>query len=188
MSRMLGHGTDGAVWQSTSNTAVKVLELLRNYNIELECYQRLESEGVNHLKGFAVPQLLGFNRELLVIEMRIVTPPFILDFAKAWLDVPPDFSPEVLEDWERDGWSVSKPTGQRSSRCWQIWSVTASTTTVPSPRTSGSTSELRRFGDGAKRLSFRPHVGDARAARPALGPGRQPNGRRTAGHATPLAS
>jgi hypothetical protein len=47
--------------------------------------------------------LLGFNDDLWAIELRIVTPPYILDFAKAWLDMPPDYSDETMADWETDG-------------------------------------------------------------------------------------
>jgi hypothetical protein len=50
-----------------------------------------------------MPELMGFNDDLSVIEMRIVTPPFILDFAKAWLDRPADFTPEQMEDWDQEG-------------------------------------------------------------------------------------
>jgi hypothetical protein len=35
---------------------------------------------------------------LLVIEMTIVQPPFLLDFAQSQLDRPPDF-PEGLDEW-----------------------------------------------------------------------------------------
>ena len=35
--------------------------------------------------------------------MGIVAPPFILDFAKAWVDRPADYSPEVMEDYAAKG-------------------------------------------------------------------------------------
>jgi len=34
-----------------------------------------------------------------VIELEIVERPFVLDFAKATIDAPPDFSPEVMQEW-----------------------------------------------------------------------------------------
>jgi hypothetical protein len=46
---------------------------------------------------------------LQVIEMTFVTPPFLLDFGKTYLDFPPDFSPEVLADWERERRSLFEP-------------------------------------------------------------------------------
>lgn len=50
-----------------------------------------------------MPRLRGFDHRLQVIEMGIVAPPFILDFAKAWLDRPADYSPEVMEDYAAKG-------------------------------------------------------------------------------------
>ncbi|MGA2248407.1 MAG: hypothetical protein ABSH48_25850 [Verrucomicrobiota bacterium] len=37
---------------------------------------------------------------LRVIEMSVVTRPFVLDFAGAYLDAPPGFSDEIWNDWE----------------------------------------------------------------------------------------
>ncbi len=37
----------------------------------------------------------------MVIEMSIVTRPFVLDFAGAYLDAMPAFSEEIWADWER---------------------------------------------------------------------------------------
>ncbi len=78
------------------------MELEKNYSIELECYQRLKAANVVSLQGFAVPQLIASNDRLLIIEMRIVTAPYILDFAKSHLDARPDFSNETWEEWEQD--------------------------------------------------------------------------------------
>lgn len=50
-----------------------------------------------------MPQLVDFNDNLLVLEIGIVTPPFILDFAKSWIDRQPDFTEETLADWEAAG-------------------------------------------------------------------------------------
>lgn len=46
--------------------------------------------------------MLGSNDELWVIEMTVVTPPYLLDFAGVKLDEPPDFSEEVMADWEME--------------------------------------------------------------------------------------
>ncbi len=46
---------------------------------------------------------MGNDDGLLVLEMRLVTPPFLLDFGKAHLDQCTDFPPEVMEDWEVEG-------------------------------------------------------------------------------------
>ena len=52
--------------------------------------------------GLNVPQLLRIDQEFRAIEMTIVRPPFLLDFADALLDEPPDFSEDVLRQWEED--------------------------------------------------------------------------------------
>ena len=51
-----------------------------------------------------MPQLLRCDDALLAIEMTIVPPPFVLDFAGAWLDWPPEFSDEVWTE-RREKWA-----------------------------------------------------------------------------------
>ena len=34
--------------------------------------------------------------------MDIVSPPYLLDFGKSYLDRKPDFSPEVWQQWQQD--------------------------------------------------------------------------------------
>ena len=46
-----------------------------------------------------VPQLVNFDDRLLVIEMTIVSLPFVLGFGGAYLDRPADYTPEVWADW-----------------------------------------------------------------------------------------
>ncbi|HTQ37925.1 MAG TPA: hypothetical protein VMJ32_02795 [Pirellulales bacterium] len=99
----LGHGTDGSVWKSSRKTAVKALFHSLNYTKERICYQRFADAGITKLLNFSVPQLVGFNDELQVVEMKLVNAPFILDFAKAYIDQPPEFSAEVWRDWEQQG-------------------------------------------------------------------------------------
>ncbi len=55
------------------------------------------------IEGFSVPQLHGFDDRLWVIEMGIVTAPYILDFAKCWLDFPADYTAETMADWDEEG-------------------------------------------------------------------------------------
>lgn len=104
--KLIGYGSDGTVWKSSRNTAVKALRHTEGYTKELECYKRLMAEGVTEIRGFSVPQLIGSDQELQVIEMKIVTPPYILDFAKVYFDTPPDFSAETWAYWndERAEW------------------------------------------------------------------------------------
>lgn len=97
--RPLGSGIDGRVWPTSHDTAVKVFERQHNYLLERESYQRLRAANVTKLRGFAVPELLDFDDELLVIEITIVSPPFILDFGKVHFDRRPEFSAETLAEW-----------------------------------------------------------------------------------------
>lgn len=99
---LLGFGQDGYVWKSNRKTAVKAIERQSNYISELTCYQRFKEHGITKLHGLSIPQLIDHDDELQVVEMRIVTAPYLLDFAKAWIDKPADFSDETLQTWEQD--------------------------------------------------------------------------------------
>jgi hypothetical protein len=121
----LGFGTDGCVWKTSRKSAVKVFEREANYQRERDCYQRLKSRGMVQIGCFEIPRLMDCDDELLVVEMGIVAPPFLLDFAKAYLDRPPDFSPEVMAEWEEqqvewhamidgDGYLKPAPRGSRA--------------------------------------------------------------------------
>jgi hypothetical protein len=35
--------------------------------------------------------------------MRLVTPPYLIDFGKAYLDSAPEFPVETMEEWEQEG-------------------------------------------------------------------------------------
>lgn len=100
ITRFLGDGNDGAAWETDRNSAVKVIERLDSYLRERDVYLRLQDRGVTDIKGFAVPQLIDCDDTLQVVEMTIVFPPYVLDFAKSYVDRPPDFSPEVLAETE----------------------------------------------------------------------------------------
>ncbi len=66
----LGAGTDGTVWQSTSGTAIKSFERAKNFRDELTCYRRFEKRSITQIRGFAVPELEGFDEKLLVVENK----------------------------------------------------------------------------------------------------------------------
>lgn len=87
----LGFGTDGSVWRTSRRTAVKGLYLEQTFSREVTAYQRLAECGLNTLHGLAIPELLGNESDLLVIEMTILRPPFLLDFGKAYVDRPPPY-------------------------------------------------------------------------------------------------
>lgn len=82
-----------------------------SYLSELECYRRLQNQGIRHLGEFDVPRLEGFDDDLMVIEMSIVRPPFLLDFGKVYLDQAPEYwsDPEVVAAWNADKEEIFGP-------------------------------------------------------------------------------
>ncbi|MDX1946784.1 MAG: hypothetical protein SFU86_15390 [Pirellulaceae bacterium] len=70
------------------------------YLRERECYRRLLTHDVVKLAQFRVPELVDFDNSLWVVEMTLVTPPCILDFGKAYVDYPPDYSTKTLAEAE----------------------------------------------------------------------------------------
>lgn len=100
--RQLGAGLDGVVIATTRRTAVKGFLYERHYLNELAVYRRLQERHIRNVAGFAVPQFIGHHDELLVVEMEIVNPSFVVDFAGAYLDRRPPFSEEEWEVWEAE--------------------------------------------------------------------------------------
>ena len=102
-----GSGKDGIVLIAKrkgkpAESAIKVLRWTEAFEREKRVYERLKKEAVASVLGFNVPQLLGYDDELLVIEMTIVKRPFVLDFAAAYLDVRPEFPQDVWTEWEAE--------------------------------------------------------------------------------------
>lgn len=107
LGKALGSGVHGSVFAAESQSrsgrsAVKVHEHEAPYRRERDVYLRLKQLQLTEIRGSAIPELLDFHDQFLVLEMTVVTRPFVLDFAGAYLDRPPDFSPEVLADWLTD--------------------------------------------------------------------------------------
>ena len=96
----LGHGIDGNVWQTSRQSALKVFAREDTYQRERDCYRRLFENDVSILAGFDVPELKDYSNLLLAIEMSVVSPPCILDFGKAYVDSPPEYSAEALAEAE----------------------------------------------------------------------------------------
>ncbi|GAA5504956.1 hypothetical protein [Novipirellula caenicola] len=103
----LGTGTQGTVFTAQSPRhptfyAVKFHLRKVAYEREVGVYLRLQDLEVTEVCGHQVPQLLAYDDELLTIEMTTVSPPFCLDFGGAYLDQPPDYTPEVWRDWREE--------------------------------------------------------------------------------------
>jgi len=100
----LGFGVHGTVTAAQDKTkpgffAIKFHREERPFERECRVYQRLREEQTTRILGFNVPQLLRIDEEFRAIEMTIVRPPFLLDFADARLDEASDFSEDVLRQW-----------------------------------------------------------------------------------------
>ena len=52
------------------------------YAAERDVYPRLAENNVWEVLGHAIPLMIAWSNKLLVIEMTIVSPPYLLDFAK----------------------------------------------------------------------------------------------------------
>jgi hypothetical protein len=80
----LGEGKDGRVFNTTRDTAVKFCFDQETYARELRAYVLLTAKNIESIFGFQIPLLENFDDALLAIEMSVVTPPFLLDFAAAY--------------------------------------------------------------------------------------------------------
>ncbi len=111
LTELLGEGSDGEVWATNRNSAVKAFKYDFGYENERDSYGRLAEYGVtSEIAGFWIPKMLGFDDDLMVIEMDLMQkPPYIIDFAKVRLNFGPDFSEETLAENEAHGqWLFGK--------------------------------------------------------------------------------
>lgn len=92
----LGNGTDGIVFATDRNSAIKVLESAAGYSRELRAYQRLKELGIGLVDGLAIPSLVDHDDQFLIVEMDIVQPPYLIDFGKAYTDESPPFDEDQL--------------------------------------------------------------------------------------------
>jgi len=83
-------------------SAVKACHSEIEYTRERDVYFRLQECNLTTIRSCKVPELLEFDDDLWIIEMTIVTRPFCLDFGGAYLEKPPDFSEEVMADWQAE--------------------------------------------------------------------------------------
>lgn len=107
LTERLGFRIHGIVHVVESNakpgrTAIKVHREMDPFLRECLVYERLSAARVTSIMDFHVPERLRIDDELRVLEMTIVTRPFLLDFAGAYLDFKPSFPDEVWADWEAE--------------------------------------------------------------------------------------
>jgi hypothetical protein len=105
LAERLGFGIHGIIYVAESKStggkrAVKAHREAESFRRELSIYRRLQEAHISEILGFNVPQLIYADEALYVIEMSIVTRPFVLDFAGAYLGAAPEFSDEIWAEWE----------------------------------------------------------------------------------------
>ena len=103
----LGYGIHGSVHVVEGKvkgrqSAIKAHRNTEFYRRELAAYELLTRAEVTEVLGFHVPQFIRADAELEVVEMSIVTRPFVLDFAGAYVGALPDFPEEVWTEWEAE--------------------------------------------------------------------------------------
>ena len=97
----LGFGFDGEIFLTNLNTAVKFFKEREKFSRERAAYEILSKCGVTCVLAHEVPQLRRADGELMAIEMTLVRPPFLLDFASAHPESEvPDFPEEVWAEWQ----------------------------------------------------------------------------------------
>jgi len=97
--RELGAGYDGSVFATDRMTAIKSFEFTRLFERERDIYLRLFELRLTEVEDCTIPELIDYDDKLLIVEMQIVQPPFVLDFAGAYLDTPPDYPDDVYTEW-----------------------------------------------------------------------------------------
>jgi hypothetical protein len=99
IEKTLGAGWDGIVQATNRTTAIKSFRHPQLYRQERDVYLRFEEKGFVSANEFHVPRLIEYDDNLQIVEMTIVTPPYIVDFAGAQLDRKNEFPPDVMANW-----------------------------------------------------------------------------------------
>lgn len=120
----LGDGKDGLVLATAERHAVKFFHDELLFHRELRAYQILRRRDIQTLNGFQIPKLIRSDESFRAIEMTIVQPPFLLDFASAYTlqeYAHFGFSQEVLDEREahwaeifEDKWPIARELAMRS--------------------------------------------------------------------------
>ena len=106
LGEVLGFGIHGIAFvlqseEENGQTALKIHTARGPYLRERDVYERLRECGISKILHCHVPHLFRCDDRFFALEMTIVSPPFVLDFAGAWLDFPPEFSEEVWQEQTR---------------------------------------------------------------------------------------
>lgn len=90
LSQEIGYGTQGIVFKTAHNTAIKIYDLMDGYLRERDVYKRLKERGIQSIRGMSIPRIEKWEDTLYILEMSIVHVPCVLDFGGAYLDNRPD--------------------------------------------------------------------------------------------------
>lgn len=102
IANRLGFGTQGMVFRTERNTAIKVYDRPEGFARERDVYCRLRDRKIDSIRGLTIPRIRSWNNELLVFEMSVVHVPCIIDFGSTYLDECPE---HLLRDEE---WHAEK--------------------------------------------------------------------------------
>lgn len=86
----LGFGTQGMVFLTKRNSAIKVYSLRQGYERERDVYKRLLDRNIKSIRGLTIPRIKNWDDALYIFEMSVVHVPCILDFGGAYLDKQPE--------------------------------------------------------------------------------------------------
>ena len=144
LGERLGFGIHGSVHVvehkiKGDKSAIKSHRTPEFYLRERAAYDRLSRASVTEVLGFHVPQFIRADDELQVVEMTIVTRPFVLDFAGAYVGAPPEFSEDVWAEWEAEKreqfgarWTTVRAV-MKAFEGWRIYLLDVSPTNIAFP-------------------------------------------------------
>lgn len=127
----LGFGVHGIVFVAEGiakdgQSAVKVHVQQSAYRRERDVYLRLLELSIFKIRGCKVPELRYFDDHLMVLEMTIVTRPYVLDFGGAYLENVPVFSDDVMADYlaeKREQFGEDWPEAQAILRILESYGI-----------------------------------------------------------------
>lgn len=102
LATQIGFGYDGLVVKTDEQTAIKGFKHQELYRKERDVYLRLHNLELFEVRGASIPHVFTNDDDLWCIEMEIVSPQFVLEFAGAYLDTPPDYPEVVLAAWREE--------------------------------------------------------------------------------------
>ncbi len=75
----LGGGFDGLVLATDRGTAIKAMNNPQLYRQELDVYRFMQRKKIFIISGFHIPKLICQDDSNCIIEMTIVTAPYVVD-------------------------------------------------------------------------------------------------------------